>query len=87
MEMDINDDQIEKVTTTSINPEISKLKLFMEVFSALGGKNKEDVNEDKLLKELFETERFNKKEIKEFINKAMQQGLIYERRSGYYTRV
>lgn len=66
--------------------EISKLKLFMEIFRALSGINGEDVEEESLKHELLETGRFSKDDIVNFITKTIQNGQIYERRSGVYAK-
>ena len=66
--------------------EISKLKLFMEIFNALSGQDKNDVEEKSFIQELTQTGRFSEDDAKNFINKAMQNGQIYERKSGYYAK-
>ncbi len=66
--------------------EISKLKLFMEVFNALSGQDKSDVEEKNFINELIQTGRFSEDDAKNFLNKAMQNGQIYERRSGFYAK-
>src|SRR5918992_1417118 len=66
--------------------EISKLKLFMEIFNALSGQDKSDVEEKHFINELTQTGRFSEDDAKNFLNKAMQNGQIYERRSGFYAK-
>lgn len=66
--------------------EISKLKLFMEVFNALSGQDKNDVEEKSFIQELTQTGRFTEDDAKTFINKAMSNGQIYERKAGYYAK-
>jgi replicative DNA helicase Mcm len=66
--------------------EISKLKLFMEIFYALSGQDKNDVEEKHFINELTQTGRFSEDDAKNFLNKAMQNGQIYERRSGFYAK-
>ncbi len=66
--------------------EISKLKLFMEIFNALSGQDKSDVEERNFINELIQTGRFSEDDAKNFLNKAMQNGQIYERRSGFYAK-
>ncbi|HJU58419.1 MAG TPA: minichromosome maintenance protein MCM [Nitrososphaeraceae archaeon] len=66
--------------------EISKLKLFMEIFNALSGQDKSDVEEKNFINELIQTGRFSEDDAKNFLNKAMQNGQIYERRSGFYAK-
>jgi replicative DNA helicase Mcm len=66
--------------------EISKLKLFMEVFNALSGSDKNDVEEKNFINELIKTGKFSEEEAKTYIMKAMQNGQIYERKSGFYAK-
>ena len=66
--------------------EISKLKLFMEIFSALSGQDKNDVEEKNFINELIKTGKFSEEEAKIYVKKAMQNGQIYERRSGFYAK-
>jgi replicative DNA helicase Mcm len=66
--------------------EISKLKLFMEIFNALSGQDKNDVEEKNFINELIKTGKFSEEEAKIYIKKAMQNGQIYERRSGFYAK-
>lgn len=66
--------------------EISKLKLFMEVFNALSGADKNDVEEKNFINELIKTGKFSEEEAKTYIMKAMQNGQIYERKSGFYAK-
>jgi replicative DNA helicase Mcm len=66
--------------------EISKLKLFMEVFNGLSGQDKNDVEEKNFINELIQTGRFSEDDAKNFLNKAMQNGQIYERRLGFYAK-
>jgi len=66
--------------------EISKLKLFMELFSVLSGQDKNDVEEKNFINELIKTGKFSEEEAKIYIKKAMQNGQIYERRSGFYAK-
>lgn len=66
--------------------EISKLKLFMDVFNALSGHDKKDVAEENLIFELRKTKKFTEKEVIDFMNKCIQNGQIYERRSGWYAK-
>src|SRR5262249_14408486 len=61
--------------------EISKLKLFMDIFNALSGQDKNDVEENNFVNELIKTGKFSEEEAKIYIKKAMQNGQIYERRS------
>jgi hypothetical protein len=66
--------------------EISRLKLFMEVFNGLSGIDRNDVEEQYLINELVKTGKFLKEETQDYIKKAMGNGQIYERRSGFYSR-
>jgi len=66
--------------------EISKLKVFMEVFNALSGQDKDDVEEKNFTNELAKTGKFTEEEARTFIKKAMQNGQIYERKPGFYAK-
>jgi len=66
--------------------EVSKLKMFMEVFNALSGQDKNDVEEKNFINELIKSGKFTDDEAKVFIKKAMQNGQIYERKSGFYAK-
>ncbi|HEY6535858.1 MAG TPA: minichromosome maintenance protein MCM [Candidatus Nitrosocosmicus sp.] len=66
--------------------EISKLKLFMEIFSSLSGEDKNDVEENTFVIELEKTGKFTEPDAKIFIKKAMNDGQIYERRPGFYSK-
>lgn len=66
--------------------EVSKLKIFMDVFNALSGQDKNDVEEKNFINELVQTGKFDEDDAKSFLRKAMQNGQIYERRSGYYAK-
>jgi replicative DNA helicase Mcm len=66
--------------------EISKLKLFMEIFSSLSGEDKNDVEENVFIGELEKTGKFTESDARNFIKKAMNDGQIYERKPGYYSK-
>ncbi len=66
--------------------EISKLKLFMEIFSSLSGEDKNDVEENTFVIELEKTGKFTEADAKAYIKKAMNDGQIYERRPGFYSK-
>jgi replicative DNA helicase Mcm len=66
--------------------EISKHKLFMEVFNGISGQDKNDVEEKNFINELVKTGKFSEDEARTYIKKAMQNGQIYERRSGFYAK-
>jgi replicative DNA helicase Mcm len=66
--------------------EISKLKLFMEVFNGISGQDKNDVEEKNFINELVKTGKFSEDEARTYIKKAMQNGQIYERRTGFYAK-
>jgi replicative DNA helicase Mcm len=66
--------------------EISKLKLFMEVFNGISGQDKNDVEEKNFINELVKTGKFSEDEARTYVKKAMQNGQIYERRSGFYAK-
>jgi replicative DNA helicase Mcm len=66
--------------------EISKLKLFMEVFNGISGQDKNDVEEKNFINELVKTGKFSEDEARTYIKKAMQNGQIYERRPRFYAK-
>lgn len=66
--------------------EIHRLKIFMDVFNSLHGPDRADVPEDVLINEVAETGFFHKLEVRSFIKQAMQNGQIYETRTGFYAR-
>src|SRR6188768_4363886 len=75
-----SNEQIEKDNLK--NPDyndISKTKLFMQVFSFFSQAENKDVPEYEFIKELISTGKFTLDECKNLINKSMQNGHIYER--------
>ena len=66
--------------------EVSKLKVFMDVFHGLSGEDKNDVEEKNFVYELVKTGKFNEDEATVYIKKAMQNGQIYERKTGFYAK-
>jgi replicative DNA helicase Mcm len=66
--------------------EVSKLKIFIEVFNALSGEDRNDVSEKNFMDELVRTGKFTDDEARTFIKKAMQNGQIYERKAGFYAK-
>lgn len=66
--------------------EISKLKLFMEIFSSISGEEKNDVEENVFVGELVKTGKFNDSDARSHIKKAMNDGQIYERKPGFYSK-
>src|ERR671921_1481797 len=66
--------------------EISRLKLFMEIFSSLSGEDKNDVEENIFIVELGKTGKFTESDARSFIKKAMNDGQIYERKPGFYSK-
>lgn len=65
----------------SLSPhiEVSKLKIFIQVFEALSGTDKHDVGQLNLSDELIRTGKFTANEAAVYIRKAIQNGQIYER--------
>jgi replicative DNA helicase Mcm len=66
--------------------EVSKLKMFIEVFTALSGQDRNDVEEKNFINELIKTGKFTEDEARNYLKKAMQNGQIYERKSGFYAK-
>jgi hypothetical protein len=87
-------DSITKETFESNTPpkqsEISRLRLFMEVFRALstnnGKEDDADIHKDLLFQELIATGRFTLDQCKEMLKKAEQNGQIYQRRKDWYAK-
>nr|WP_236561642.1 minichromosome maintenance protein MCM [Nitrososphaera sp. AFS] len=66
--------------------EVSKLKVFMEVFNSLSGQDKNDVEERNFIDELIKTGKFTDEDARAYLRKATQNGQIYERKTGYYAK-
>ena len=66
--------------------EVSKLKMFIEIFTALSGQDRNDVEEKNFINELIKTGKFTEDEARSYLKKAMQNGQIYERKSGFYAK-
>ena len=66
--------------------EVSKLKMFIEIFTALSGQDRNDVEEKNFINELIKTGKFTEDEARNYLKKAMQNGQIYERKSGFYAK-
>lgn len=66
--------------------EVSKQKLFMEVFNGLSGTDNSEVEEKNLVAELAKTGRFSEEEARAQINKFSREGRIYERRPGFWAK-
>jgi len=66
--------------------EISKLRLFIETFNRLGGEGRIDVNQEKLFDELLQTGKFSGDEAKLYLNKALSNGQIFERKPAFLAK-
>jgi replicative DNA helicase Mcm len=66
--------------------EMSKTRLFLDVFNALSGSEKKAVEEKVLISELAKSGKFTDEEAKVFISKMSKEGMIYESQSGFYKR-
>ncbi|WP_349257147.1 minichromosome maintenance protein MCM [Nitrososphaera sp.] len=66
--------------------EVSKQKLFMEVFNGLSGTDNSEVEEKNLVAELAKTGRFSEEEARVQINRFSREGRIYERRPGFWAK-
>lgn len=85
--MDVNTGKVDLgVLHGKPHSEVSKLKLFIEVFNALSGEDKNDVSERNFIDELIKTEKFSEDEAKTYLRKAMQNGQIFERKAGFYAK-
>jgi len=66
--------------------EVSKLKVFMEVFNSLSGEDRNDVEERNFVDELIKTGKFTDEDARAYLRKATQNGQIYERKTGFYAK-
>jgi replicative DNA helicase Mcm len=67
--------------------ETSKSKLFMDVFKGLSGTENNDVDEKALIEELIKTGKFtDENDARNVFNKAKREGLIYERKAGFWAK-
>ncbi|AIF84777.1 replicative DNA helicase Mcm [Candidatus Nitrososphaera evergladensis SR1] len=66
--------------------EVSKQKLFMEVFNGLSGPDNNEVEDKNLVAELVKTGRFTDEEARSQISKFNREGRIYERRPGFWAK-
>ncbi len=66
--------------------QVSKLKLFLEVFNNLSGPEKEAVEEKALVSELVKIGKFTEEEARQMITKATREGMIYETSPSSYKR-
>jgi replicative DNA helicase Mcm len=66
--------------------EVSKQKLFMEVFNGLSGPDNNEVEDKNLVAELVKTGRFTDEEARTQIGKFNREGRIYERRPGFWAK-
>ena len=85
--MDVNTGKVDLgVLHGKPHSEVSKLKLFIEIFNALAGEDKNDVSERNFIDELINTGKFTEDEAKTYLRKAMQNGQIFERKAGFYAK-
>jgi replicative DNA helicase Mcm len=85
--MDVNTGKVDLgVLHGKPHSEVSKLKLFIEIFNALAGEDKNDVSERNFIDELINTGKFSEDEAKTYLRKAMQNGQIFERKAGFYAK-
>jgi len=84
---------IERLTYTKGFPpspkpakETSKLKPFMDVFNALSGTDRADVEETPFIYELIKTGKFTEAECYDYLRRAQANGQIYECKTGFYAK-
>jgi replicative DNA helicase Mcm len=65
--------------------EITRLKKFMDIYNKISGYGKVEVKESHLTKELI-LSGFLADETEHYIHRAMQDGQIYECKSGWYAK-
>jgi hypothetical protein len=61
-----------------------KLKLFVDIFNALAGENRDDVKRETLIDELVITSKFTGEEAAIYLKKAQKYGFIFERKTNVY---
>jgi replicative DNA helicase Mcm len=61
---------------------ISKLKLFIEIFNALTGEERNDVTEKDFIDELLNTGKFSGDEARSYLGKAIENGQLFEKTDG-----
>jgi hypothetical protein len=61
-----------------------KLKLFIDIFRALAGDDRNDVKKESLVDELINTGKYTEEEAIAYLKKAQQYGFIFERKVGMY---
>ncbi len=67
--------------------ETSKSKTFMDVFKGLSGTDNNDVEEKALVEELVKSGKFSdENDAKKYFERAKREGLIYERKSGFWAK-
>ncbi|HZT35836.1 MAG TPA: minichromosome maintenance protein MCM, partial [Nitrososphaera sp.] len=67
--------------------EVSKSKVFMDVFKGISGSENNDVDEKSLLADLAKSGKFtDESDVKKYFEKAKREGQIYERRPGYWAK-
>src|SRR6476660_5149540 len=85
--IDVNTGKVDlEVLHGKPHSEVSKLKIFIEIFNALSGQDRNEVSERNFIEELIRTTKFTEDEARTYIKKAMQNGQIYERKAGFYAK-
>lgn len=65
----------------------SKMKTFFDVFKSLAGFDNNEVDERVLIVEVIKTGKFqDENDVRATFKKAVREGLIYERRPGYWSK-
>jgi DNA replicative helicase MCM subunit Mcm2 (Cdc46/Mcm family) len=67
--------------------EVSKSKMFMDVFKGLSGSDNNDVEEKTLLEDLLKTGKFTDEgDARKYFERAKREGQIYERKPGFWAK-
>lgn len=72
--------------TIKQNAYVPSTELFVKTFDKISQFGKEDVSEKALINSLLETRRFDEHSAKNHITMAMRNGIIFERRAGFYAK-
>lgn len=64
----------------------SRIQLFMDIMRSLGGDRSENVEEKILIEELVSSEKFTPDEARKFLQKMINEGIVYESKAGFYSK-
>lgn len=64
----------------------SRIQLFMDIMRSLGGDDSKNVEEKTLIEELVSSEKFTPAEAHKFLQKMINEGIVYESKAGFYSK-